>query len=77
MAEVKDKVVTVESLSTLHEHNKKSYMSATDPVGNGDMTINGNASFAGSILIGNNVRLVSTGEGLSIIFLDEETTEEE
>ena len=76
MAEIKDKVVTVESLSTLHEHNKNTYMSATNPVGSGEMTINGNASFTGSVLIGSNVKLVSTGEGLSIVFLDEETDEE-
>lgn len=75
MAELKDKVVTVESLSTLHEHNKNTYMSATNPVGRGEMTINGNASFTGSILIGNNIKLVPTGEGLSIVFLDEETEE--
>lgn len=29
MAEVKDKVVTVESLSALHEHNKETYMEKT------------------------------------------------
>lgn len=29
MAEIKDKVVTVESLSALHEHNKETYMEKT------------------------------------------------
>lgn len=32
MAEIKDKVVTVESLSTLHEHNKKTYVAKTDVI---------------------------------------------
>lgn len=31
MAEVKDKVVTVESLSALHEYNKASYMQVEPP----------------------------------------------
>ena len=32
MAEIKDKVVTVESLSALHEHNKETYIAKTDVV---------------------------------------------
>lgn len=32
MAGVKDKVVTVESLSTLHEYNKKTYVDKTDVI---------------------------------------------
>lgn len=39
MAEIKDKVVTVESLSALHEHNKKTYINKTG----GD--ISGNFNF--------------------------------
>lgn len=71
MAEIKNKVVTVESLSALHEHNKNAYMSTTNPTGTGEMTINGNGNFSGYITVGSNVKLVSTSEGLNIVFLDE------
>lgn len=37
MAEVKDKIVTVESLSALHEHNKSIYVNKEDVIS----TING------------------------------------
>lgn len=77
MAEIKDKVVTVESLSTLHEHNKNTYMPMVDPVGNGTMTMNGNASFSGYISIGSKIRLVPTGDALEIVFLDDEEIPEE
>lgn len=76
MIEVKDKIITVESLSALHDHNKNSYMSASNPTGNGVMTMNGSASFSGDIMIGSNIKLVPSGDALSIIFLDEEATEE-
>lgn len=76
MAEVKDKVVTVESLSTLHEYNKNTYMPMVDPVGNGTMTMNGDASFSGnldvgSLMINSKVKLVPTDDGLEIVFLDD------
>lgn len=77
VAEIKDKVVTVESLSTLHEHNKDTFMPMVDPVGSGTMTMNGDASFSGALTIGSNIRLVSTGNSLEIVFLDEEETTEE
>lgn len=32
MAEIKDKVVTVESLSTLHEYNEDTYVAKTDTI---------------------------------------------
>jgi hypothetical protein len=81
MAEIKDKVVTVESLSTLHEHNKNTYMPMVDPVGNGEMTFNGDASFTGnmtvdSLMIGSSVRLIPTANSLEIVFLDEEAIDE-
>lgn len=81
MAEIKDKVVTVESLSTLHEYNTKAYMPITDPTGNGTMTMNGNADFSGtvnigSLMIGSKIQLLPTADGLEIVFLDEEETEE-
>lgn len=40
MAEIKDKVVTVESLAALHENNKDTYMTKENPVGNGTFSIN-------------------------------------
>ena len=81
MAEIKDKVVTVESLSTLHEHNKNTFVPMVDPTCSGTMTMNGNADFSGSmnvgsLMIGSKVKLVPTGDSLEIVFLDEETIEE-
>lgn len=81
MAEIKNKTVTVESLSVLHEHNTKSYMPITDPTGNGTMTMNGDAAFSGnvnvgSLMIGTNIKLVPTGDSIEIVFIEEETVEE-
>lgn len=82
MAEIKDKVVTVESLSVLHEHNKETYMPMVDPTGSGTMTMDGNANFSGvvkvnSLMLGTNVKLVPTENSLEIVFLDETTATEE
>lgn len=49
MAEVKDKVVTVESLAAVNTHNKDTYMTKSDPTGTGTMTITGDANFSGDI----------------------------
>lgn len=81
MAEIKDKVVTVESLATLHKHNENSYMSKDNPVGNGIMMMNGDAEFSGNVnvgtfMIGSKIKLVPTGDSLEIIFLDEEIINE-
>lgn len=81
MAEIKDKVVTVEALSILHEDSKRTYMPTNNPTGSGTMTMDGSANFSGdvnvgSITIGSNVRLVPTGDRIEIIFLEEETMEE-
>lgn len=81
MADTKDKVVTVESLSVLHEDNKKTYMPMADPTGSGTMTMDGNANFSGninvgSITIGSNVKLVPTGDRIEIVFLEEEIIQE-
>lgn len=60
MADIKDKVVTVESLSALHEYNKETYMSTTTitiPAGRMRGDINGNGYFDdGDIdLVGNHI----------------------
>jgi hypothetical protein len=76
MAEIKNKVVTVESLKTLHEDNKNTYMSKFNPTGNGTMTIDGNANFSGnvnvgSITIGSNIRLIPSNDRIEIVFIGE------
>ena len=54
MAEIKDKSVTVESLSVLHNYNKNTYMTKVDPVGSGTITLDGiNAGF---IMLGTNAK---------------------
>lgn len=80
MAEIKDKLVTVESLSILHEDNKNVYMSKTDPTGSGTMTMDGNADFSGdvnvgSLTIGSNIQLIPTSDRIEIVFLGKETIE--
>lgn len=42
MAEIKNKVVTVESLSALHEYNQDTFMTNINPDGSGTMTFDGN-----------------------------------
>lgn len=81
MAEVKDKIVTVGSLSALHEHNKETFMPMTNPTGNGTMTMDGSADFSGdvnvgSITIGSSVKLVPNVDRIEIVFLDNKITEE-
>lgn len=81
MVEVKDKVVTVESLSILHEDSKKSYMTKDNPTGNGEMTMDGDAVFSGninvgSISIGSSVKLVPVDDRIEIVFIEEESEEE-
>lgn len=67
MAGIKDKIVTVESLSTLHEHNKETYMTKVDPIGSGTLSID-------NIVLGGKVMLeYKPTEGiLDFIFLDDE-----
>jgi hypothetical protein len=75
MAEVKDKVVTVESLAAVNTHNQSTYMTKTDPTGSGTMTITGDANFSGditasSLAIGKAVLNYDSTEGaLKISFL--------
>ena len=77
MEKIKDKIVTVESLSILHEDNKNTYMRKDNPIGNGTMTMDGDANFSGnvdvgSIMIGSKIKLVPTDNALQIMFLEEE-----
>lgn len=78
MAQTKDKVVTVGSLAALHEDNKKTYMTMTNPVGAGAFTMDGDADFSGninvgSISIGSNVKLVPTEDRIEIVFINKES----
>lgn len=52
MAEVKNKVVTVESLAAVNTHNKETYMTKDDPTGTGTMTITGGGNFSGVVNVG-------------------------
>ena len=52
MAEVKNKIVTVESLATVHNHNKDTYMTKSDPTGVGTMTMTGDGNFSGIVEVG-------------------------
>lgn len=75
MAEVKNKVVTVESLAAVNTHNKETYMTKDDPAGTGTMTITGDGNFSGdittsSLTLGNAVLNYDTTEGaLKISFV--------
>lgn len=77
MAEVKNKVVTVESLAALHTSSKNTYMTKTDPTGTGTMTITGDGNFSGdvsasSLALGNSVLSYDATEGaLKISFVTE------
>ena len=48
---VKDKIITVESLAALHEHNKETYMTKDDSVTNGDLNVNGDVYSNGTALV--------------------------
>lgn len=52
MAEVKDKIVTVESLAAVHTHNQETYMTKSDPTGVGTMTMTGSSNFSGIVNVG-------------------------
>ena len=52
MAEVKNKVVTVESLAAVHTHNQDTYMTKDDPTGTGTMTMTGDGDFSGIVNVG-------------------------
>jgi hypothetical protein len=68
MAEVKDKIVTVESLAAVNTHNKETYMTKNDPTGSGTMTMTGDGAFTGdvaanSFTIGNTILTYDSTEG--------------
>ena len=77
MAEVKNKVVTVESLATVNTHNKNTYMTKVDPSGSGTLSMSGDGSFTGdvtanSIMLGSTVLSYdSTEKALKISFITE------
>lgn len=52
MAEVKNKVVTVESLAAVNTHNKETYMTKDDPTGTGTITMTGGGNFSGIVNVG-------------------------
>ena len=58
MADIKDKVVTVDSLSALHEHNKETYMTKENPAGSGTISVgrkSGTDVGGKSVALGNDV----------------------
>lgn len=77
MAEVKDKVVTVESLATVHTHNQETYITKSNPTGNGILSMTGDGNFTGdvtsnSMTLGNAVLNYDATEGaLKISFITE------
>ena len=74
MAEVKDKIVTVESLAAVNTHNQETYMTKSDPTGVGTMTMTGDGTFsgvvnAGSLKIGDTTLEYDSSDGvLKIVF---------
>ena len=74
MAEVKNKIVTVESLAAVNTHNQETYMTKDDPTGTGTMTMTGDGAFTGdvtanSFTIGNTILTYdSTENALKISF---------
>ena len=68
MAEVKNKVVTVESLAALHTHNQDTYMTKVDPIGSGTLSMSGDGAFTGdvssnSVTLGNAILSFDSTEG--------------
>lgn len=68
MAEVKNKIVTVESLAAVNTHNQGTYMTKVDPIGSGTLSMSGDGTFTGdvtanSITLGKAVLSFDTTEG--------------
>ena len=78
MAEIKDKIITAESLAAVHTYNKNNYMKLNNPDGNGTFSMNGDANFTGnidttSISIGNAVLSYdATENALKVSFIANE-----
>lgn len=74
MAEVKDKIVTVESLAAVSAHSQNTYMTKDDPTGTGTLTMTGDGKFSGvveadSLKLGSAVLEYDSTDGvLKIIF---------
>lgn len=51
MADIKDKVITAESLKALHEYNQKMYVPMTDPEIMGDLSVGGDVYANGDKLV--------------------------
>ena len=82
MAEVKDKIVTVESLGILHEHNENTYMTKNNPTGSGVLTMDGTGEFAENVnaptfTVNSRVILEATDDALNFIFVDATSVSEE
>lgn len=77
MAEIKNKIVTVESLAAVHTHSQNTYMVKTDPAGSGTLSMTGDGVFTGdvtsnSVTLGNAVLSYDQTEGaLKISFVTE------
>lgn len=68
MAEIKDKVVTVESLAAVHTYGQNTYVTKTNPTGDGTFSMNGDANFSGNIyantiVMGNTILRYDPTEG--------------
>ena len=77
MAEVKNKIVTVESLAAVKDAINANCMTKTDPTGAGTLSITGDGNFTGevaanSLTLGNSVLSYDYSEGaLKISFVTE------
>lgn len=77
MAEVKNKLVTVESLAAVNTHNQNTYITKSDPAGSGTLTMTGDGNFTGevtanSVAVGNAMLSYDATEGaLKISFITE------
>lgn len=56
MAEIKDKIITVESLGVVKDamdvYNQETYMTKSDPTGLGTLSMTGNGNFSGIVTVG-------------------------
>ena len=77
MAEIKNKVITIESLAAVHAYNQDTYMTKTNPSGSGTFSMSGDGNFTGdittnSVTLGNAVLSYDQTEGaLKISFVTE------